>query len=157
ALARPGGSHARDGIPAGARIGPRLARFPGTGSGGPAQETLPIRDFGRPGNLAPGGPLPSATAVLTTTHDRPPDWLRAGQALHRLLVDAASLWVFARLQSEPLEATSLRGAVRDYLGLSGMPQMLLQFGRANAAAATPRRPVTEFIEYGEPSHAIHGR
>lgn len=38
------------------------------------------------------------------------DWLRAGQALHRLLVHAASKWVFASLYSQPLEAAAIRAS-----------------------------------------------
>jgi hypothetical protein len=72
----------------------------------------------------------------------------AGQALNRVLLRAAGRRVFASLHSQPLESPGLRAAIRDYLGLSGRPQMLLQLGRANTAAATPRRPVTEIIDHG---------
>jgi len=146
--ARLAGSTARDGVPARARTGSE--RWPASGrrQEEPAHERLPRRDFGRPGDLPVGGPLPSATAVLTTTGDEPADWLRAGQALHRLLLRAADRWVFASLQSQPLESPGLRAAIRDYLGLPGSPQMLLQFGRASTAAATPRRPVAEIIDHG---------
>jgi hypothetical protein len=145
--ARPAGSTARDGVPAHARTGQE--RLPPSGHRQePAHERLPWRDFGLPGELPVGGALPSATAVLTTTADEPADWLRAGQALHRLLLRAAGRWVFASLQSQPLESPGLRAAIRDYLGLSGMPQMLLQLGRANVAAPTPRRPAAEIIDQG---------
>jgi hypothetical protein len=146
--ARPAGSTARDGVPAHARTGSERWSAPGRRQEGPAHERLPRRDFGLPGDLAVGGPLPSATAVLTTTGDEPADWIRAGQALHRLLLRAAGRWVFASLQSLPLESPGLRAAIRDYLGLRGYPQLLLQFGRANTAAATPRRPVAEIIDHG---------
>jgi hypothetical protein len=148
---RSAGSTARDGVPARARTGPAslppFRRRPEEPAE-PAHERLPRRDFGLPGELPVGGALPSATAVLTTAGDEPADWLRAGQALHRMLLHAAGRWVFASLQSQPLESPGLRAAIRDYLGLSGLPQMLLQFGRANTAAATPRRPVAEIIDHG---------
>jgi hypothetical protein len=54
--------------------------------------------------------------------------------------------VFASLHSQALESPQLRAQVRAGLGIRGMPQMLLQFGRANTAAATPRRPVTEVVD-----------
>ena len=110
----------------------------------PAHERLPQRDFGIPGTLPGGGPLPTATAVLITRADEPADWLKAGQALDRLLLHAASRWVFARLQSEPLESPRLRAEIRSRLCLSGVPQLLLQFGRANIAPATARRPAAEY-------------
>ena len=150
--ARPPDSTARDGVPARARPGagpappPRRQR-----PEDPAHERLAPRDFGSSGEPPAEGPLPSATAVLTTAEDTPADWLRAGQALHRLLLRAATRWVFASLHSQALESPQWRAQIREGLGLTGMPQMLLQFGRANTAAATPRRPVTEVIDTIRPA------
>lgn len=135
---RPAGSRARDGVPA--RAYPlRPARAPGS---------LPLRDFdlGRGwGRLDTGGTPPTMTAVLITAADDPADWLRAGQALHRLLVHAAVTWVFASLHSQPLESAQLRAEVRARLKLPGAPQMLLQLGRAHVVRATARRPVGEML------------
>jgi hypothetical protein len=135
---RPAGSPARDGVPARAHsASPR--RQPGR---------LAMRDFdlGRGwGQLNSGGYAPAVTAVLTTSGDGPADWLRAGQALHRLLVHAASQWVFASLHTQPLESSSLRAQVRARLGLQGAPQMVLQLGRADIAPVTPRRPAGELF------------
>jgi hypothetical protein len=58
--------------------------------------------------------------------------------------------VFASLHSQALESPRLRAGIRDALSLRGEPQMLLQFGRANTAAATPRRPVTDVIDTVRP-------
>ena len=155
---RPPGSRARDGVPAWA-----IARRPGQPAAADPQAMprLPQRDFGQPGDFGqpedigqpgdigqhdsdqPGGVPPSATAVLSTAGDSPADWLRAGQALHRLLLRAATRWVFASLQSQPLESPQHRQEVRELLGLTGHPQLLLQFGRSNTAPATPRRPHVE--------------
>lgn len=148
--ARPVGSAARDGIPGHAQAAPDPADETGAPSARqprpeePAHERLPQRDFGIAGTLPGGGPLPTATAVLITRADEPADWLKAGQALDRLLLHAASRWVFARLQSEPLESPRLRAEIRSRLCLSGVPQLLLQFGRANIAPATARRPAAEY-------------
>jgi nitroreductase len=148
--ARPPDSAARDGIPARAlrQPGPTPPERPQRQEG-PAHERLAQRDFGAPAGPADGA-LPSATAVLMTTGDTPADWLRAGQALHRLLLRAATRWVFASLHSQALESPRLRAGIRDALSLRGEPQMLLQFGRANTAAATPRRPVTDVIDTVRP-------
>jgi hypothetical protein len=130
---------ARDGVPARA--------FPA--KAGPQPGRLPQRDFdlGRDlGLLEGGGPPPAATAVLLTPGDGRADWLRAGQALHRLLAHAASEWVFASLYSQPLEAAAIRAVIRDRLALPGAPQMLLQLGIAHTAQATARRPASDLIE-----------
>lgn len=133
----PDDSVRKDGVPASARLE----------SGRPAVEVgrLPIRDFGLPGAELRGGAPPSATLVLTTAGDTPADWLRAGQALQRLLLHAASRWVFARMQSQSLEVARYRAQVREQLGLPGNPQMILELGRANIAAATARRPQAELM------------
>jgi Nitroreductase family len=130
---------AHDGVPAHA-FPTRADRQPGR---------LPQRDFdlGRDlGLLAVGGPPPAATAVLLTPSDGRADWLRAGQALHRLLAHAASKWVLASLHTQPLESAAIRALIRDRLALPGAPQMLLQLGLAHTTHATARRPPTELIE-----------
>jgi len=110
---------------------------------------LPQRDFdlGRGLGLedADGSP-PVATAVLVTSGDSRADWLRAGQALHRLLAHAASKWVFASLDSQLLEVTLIRALIRDRLALPGAPQLLLQLGVVDSTHPTARRPPDELIE-----------
>lgn len=144
---RPLGSAARDGVPARARVA-GVAKGP---AGAPASDRFPGRDFGLPGTEDDIGTPPSATAVLLTAGDTTADWLRAGQALDRVLLRAAARWVFASLQSQPLESSRHRPIVRELLGGRGYPQMLMQFGRANTAAPTPRRShtdmrLTEYID-----------
>jgi len=111
--------------------------------------TLPQRDFdlGRGlGELAADGPPPAATAVLLTPGDARADWLCAGQALHRVLADAASRWVFASIHTRPLEAEGVRALIRDRLVLSGAPQLILQLGVARATQVTARRPPSDLLE-----------
>jgi hypothetical protein len=130
---------AHDGVPAHA--------FPASAGREPGK--LPQRDFdlGRGLGLLPGGgPPPAATAVLVTPGDGRADWLRAGQALHRLLAHAAGRWVFASLHTQPLEADAIRALIRDRLALPGAPQLLLQLGRAHTAHATARRSPADLIE-----------
>jgi nitroreductase len=137
-------STARDGVPA--RAFPGRA-FPEWVGGEPGR--LRQRDFdqGRGlGALPVEGPPAAATAVLVTSGDRPADWLRAGQALHRLLAHAADRWVFASLYTQPIEAAAIRDLIRTRLNLPGAPQMLLQFGPARTTQATARRTPTELIE-----------
>ena len=110
---------------------------------------LPQRDFdlGRGSGLLPtGGPAPAVTAVLLTPGDDEGDWLRAGQALQRLLLRAASRWVFARLNTQPLRTTAGRTRVRDCLAAPGSPQMLLELGVSRTTHPTARRPATDLAE-----------
>ncbi len=132
------GSQARDGVPAGA-IPAAPVRQPGR----LVQRDL---DLGRGiGQLSPDGYPPAATAILLTSADTRADWLRAGQALHRLLAHAATQWVFASLYSQPLESAPTRAMIRSRLGLPGAPQLLIQFGLARVAPATPRRPASGLL------------
>ncbi len=129
-------SQARDGVPAYA--------FPAAHArdgGG-----LPQRDFdlGRGLGLLPTGGAPAqVTAILMTPGDHEEDWLRAGQALHRLLLRAASQWVFAGLQTEPLQTPATRALIQYSLALPGWPQILLQLGVVRATHPTARRPAAE--------------
>jgi len=135
---RAAGRPERDGIPAtalAARPAPRTR--PGR---------LPQRDFelGRNLGLLPvEGAPPAATAILLTRGDRRADWLHAGQALHRILLHAASEWVFASLYTQPLEDPVTRILLPGQLGIPGHPQMILQFGLAKTTASTARRPADE--------------
>jgi nitroreductase len=129
---------ARDGVPAQA--------FPAAGDRAPGR--LPQRDFdlGRGIGLLPDGGAPAlATAVLITTGDGPADWLRAGQAMHRLLIRAATEWVFASLHTQPLEIPAVRDLIRSRLALPGEAQMLLQLGLSGITRPTPRRPPPELL------------
>ena len=132
-------SPARDGVPAHA--------FPAEPARTPAQ--LPQRDFdlGRGLGLAPAcGPPPPVIAELFTAGDSELDWLRAGQALYRLLLRAAAEWVFARLNTQPLENPLTRTLIKEGLELPGAPQMLLALGVSRTAHATARRAAADLIE-----------
>ncbi len=138
---RMAGSRARDGVPA-------LA-FPQTTEAGPGRLTPRDFDLGRHvGRLpapGPAGPPPAATAVLLTPGDSRADWLHAGQALYRLLIHAATAWVFASLHSQALEVPLMRELIQTRLALPGYPQMLMQFGRAGTSLATARRSVPDSL------------
>jgi hypothetical protein len=110
---------------------------------------LPQRDFdlGRGlGQLDSDGPAPAVTAVLATPGDDRGDWLCAGQALHRVLLHAATRWVFASLYTQPLEDPQTRALIADSLALPGAPQLILQLGLAKTTRATARRPISEIFQ-----------
>ena len=140
---RPPGSAERDGIPASARESATSATA--ATAGADTGVRLPQRDFGEPGTELAGGSAPPVTAILTTSGDTPADWIRAGQALHRILLHAATRWVFASLQTQPLEVAPLRTELAARLQLAGQPQMILQLGRSNTAGVTPRRAAVEIL------------
>ncbi len=148
---RPPGSDARDGVPAQAFA---AGAFPDWAGGGRGR--LRQRDFdqGRGlGMLTADGPPAAATAVLVTRGDTPADWLRAGQALHRLLAHAASRWVFASLYTQPTEAAEIRAQMRARLAVPGVPQVVLQLGTVRITQATARRPAADLTE--PPSRRHH--
>lgn len=120
-------------------------------------DELAVRDFAartlggarRPGAVRAGPGGAPLAAALVTGGDTPVDWLRAGQALHRLLLQAASVGVQASLHSQPMGLLGLRTLLREELSGGAEPQMLLQLGRPAApltvAPGTPRRPVEDVL------------
>jgi nitroreductase len=133
------GSADRDGVPARA-FPPNPASQPGH---------LRQRDFdlGRDIGVQPtDGDPPSATAVLVTAGDRRLDWLKAGQALQRLLLHGATRWVFASLYTQPLESAQIRNMIKERLALPGFPQVLLQLGVVDRSEPTIRRPPEDVID-----------
>jgi len=129
------------------RDGVSAQTFAATAAGHPGRLTQRDFDLGRGlAQLPTGGESPAATAVLLTPGENWVEWLRAGQALHRVLLHAASKRVFASLYSQPLELPATRALIRDRLALPGNPQMLLQLGCANIGEPTARRPADELID-----------
>src|SRR5258708_305494 len=143
---RPAGSSANDGVPAWA-IAPSSGQQPAR----LAQRDLDL-DRGI-GSLDDDGSPPLATAILLTPADTRRDWLRAGQALHRVLAHAAASRVFATLYSQPLEFAPTRALIRSRLRLPGAPQLLLQLGLAGTTRPTARRPPADILVGEWPRHS----
>jgi len=93
-------------------------------------------------HLVLGAPL---LAVLGTDADHPLDWLRAGQALERTLLRARASEVWASFFNQPIEVARLRPRLRDLLGGTGFPQLLLRMGYGPPARPTPRRRLSEVL------------
>ncbi|MFS8204732.1 Acg family FMN-binding oxidoreductase [Streptomyces sp. CWNU-52B] len=107
-------------------------------------EHVPMRDFGahrHPDALLarPFEKRPSI-AVLSTAHDRRTDWLRAGQALERVLLVATAHGVRTSLLHQALEWPDLRDQL---LGGDGArrahAQMVLRLGYGPEGPPSPRR------------------
>ncbi|MBI3688726.1 MAG: nitroreductase [Actinobacteria bacterium] len=120
------------------------------GEAGHAAE-FPMRDFGGGRRrLRASAQRPEhhpVVAVLTTGSDGPRDWLRAGEALMRLLLAASGHGLAASYLNQPLEHRGLRAQVRTELALSGHAQLVLRLGRPLGPwpPATPRRPPAELL------------
>jgi hypothetical protein len=92
--------------------------------------------------------LVTGTAVmLTTSADGPGEWLRAGQALQRILLAAGLAEdLSAAFHTQPLEVPELREFIRTRFYRGEHPQVLLRLGTAIADTfETVRRPVGEVI------------
>lgn len=70
-----------------------------------------------------------SVAVLCTTWDEPADWLRAGQGLQRMLLEATSRDVDARMFTLALEDEAQRDQVRRRACAGRWPQLVLELGR----------------------------
>ena len=131
-----GGARDRDGIPDAA-----LAPHDPTGA-------APVREFlaAQPGSAhyAWFEERPQL-AVLATPSGSRPDWLRAGQALQRVLLTATLRGIAASPLTQPLD-TPDAWLVRDPRSGFDYPQMILRLGYGLPVPHTPRRPVSEVLE-----------
>ncbi|MFP3987405.1 hypothetical protein U9R90_07835 [Streptomyces sp. E11-3] len=144
--------------------GRRLDGVPAEASPFPPDSTLlAARDFtGHAHNRTTGGsgdsPWTSTSGtglvvLLNTPHDTPQDWLRAGQALQRILLYAAGHRVRAGFHTQPLEIPGLRAEVRTMIASRQCPQMIMRLGHSNRPLRTPRRPVQDVLSIEEPAAA----
>jgi hypothetical protein len=85
-------------------------------------------------------------ALLSTAHDQPGDWLRAGQAMERVLLLATLNGLSTSLTSHALEWPDLRWATRDPEAALGYVQMVLRLGYGPQGSATPRRLVQDVLD-----------
>jgi hypothetical protein len=112
-----------------------------------ALESVPVRDFGDLSTLTRPvekfEPYPTIL-ILATDGDRQPDWLRAGQALQRVLLTATWQNLATTPISQPVEVPAVRRMLTDpATGLDA--QMVLRVGYGRTAGRSPRRPVSEVL------------
>ncbi|MEU3479686.1 Acg family FMN-binding oxidoreductase [Streptomyces sp. NPDC033754] len=113
--------------------------------------TSPVRDFDSP-REAPDRASARfekrpQIALLGTVEDHPQQWLAAGQALHRVLLQATLDGLSTSLMSQPLEWSELRSVVRDPASTTGFVHMIIRLGYGPRGRATPRRPVSEVLTF----------
>ncbi len=83
-------------------------------------------------------------AMLTTRRDDEASWLRAGQALQRVLLTATERGLAASFLNQPLDEPEVRhDLVSETLG--GYPQMIVRLGYPTGTAVTPRRSAEDLI------------
>jgi nitroreductase len=100
-----------------------------------ADETRPAADFEREPQFA----------VLATRYDGPIEWLRAGQALERVLLEATAQGISTSLLNQVIEHEGLRWQINDPLGPWQRPQAVIRFGYGPPVPPTPRRPIAEVV------------
>ncbi|MFE1202783.1 Acg family FMN-binding oxidoreductase [Streptomyces sp. NPDC058762] len=112
----------------------------------------PVRDFsGRtpvPDRESAAFERTPHLALLGTRSDGPRDWLMAGQALERVLLESTLAGLSTSLTSHPLEDRELRLLARDPGSGVGHEQMVLRLGYGPKGPATPRRPVPDVLSIG---------
>ncbi|HEU4491647.1 MAG TPA: hypothetical protein VFR74_12325 [Jiangellales bacterium] len=116
----------------------------------PADGGHAVRDFDPEHRLPPRDTASyekePTVAVLSTYGDSRTDWLRAGEALQRVLLVATLEDVQASFRNEPLEILEYRWRVRDATTGVGHPQMVMRLGYGAPVGPSPRRPVGEVLD-----------
>jgi nitroreductase len=115
----------------------------------PDRDLAPVRDLGRaaPATALPAGsyePQPQL-AVLATACDDPADWLRAGQALQRVLLTATVSGLAASFLYQPIELHDMRQST-GWWPWPECPQIILRLGYGPAGPGSPKRRVDDILD-----------
>lgn len=113
-----------------------------------ATEAVPLRDFGliengRRRRIMPFEQDPTI-AILHTAGDGPMAWVRAGQALERVLLTATVRGLSSTPMSQPLEIPDLRALLADDTGKRSA-QAVLRLGYGPVCAPSPRRALEDML------------
>ncbi|MBO2446042.1 hypothetical protein J4573_03000 [Actinomadura barringtoniae] len=91
-------------------------------------------------------PVAGVACTLSTKEDRPVDWLRAGQAMQRVLLRATQHGdVAAAFHTQALEVPGLRELIQTRFCAGDHPQMVLRLGTVGDKFETVRRPVEQVL------------
>ncbi len=119
------------------------------GAGGISGDA-PVRDYGLGGRPRERFERHPQLLALSTDGDQPADWLRAGQALQRVLLTATLHGVSASFLTQPMELSDHRDQSRRWpwrWPFAEVPQMMLRVGYATRPAAfTPRRNAPDVLD-----------
>jgi hypothetical protein len=83
--------------------------------------------------------------VLGTAEDSLVEWLRAGEALERVLLEVARRGLAILALTSVIEVAHLRSRLRSQLRLSMQPHVLLRIGRAPPMPAPRRRRLVDML------------
>jgi nitroreductase len=129
-----------------------------SGSGIPAaaigargiEGNAPVRDYGLGGGREERFERRPQLLALSTDGDQPVDWLRAGQALQRVLLTATTHGVSASFLTQPMELCDHQGESRQWpwhWPFAEVPQLVLRVGYATRPAVfTPRLDVPDVLD-----------
>ncbi|MFB7368868.1 Acg family FMN-binding oxidoreductase [Streptomyces sp. NPDC056222] len=113
--------------------------------------TSPVRDFDSshrdPGRGSARFEKRPQIALLGTVEDTAREWLMAGQAIQRVLLQATLDGLSTSLMSQPLEWPELRSLARDPSSATGFVHMVIRMGYGPRGRATPRRPASEVLTF----------
>ena len=84
-------------------------------------------------------------SVLSTNNDAPQDWLAAGQALARVLLQARGNGLQVSFLNQPIEIRDLRLQLQNILKIESHPQVLLHMSYGEKTKPTPKRTLDELI------------
>ena len=111
-----------------------------------------MRDFAAPGPQPSPAAMPfeaePVIAVLSTRGDSRVDWLRAGEALERVLLLATHHGLCCSLHNQAMEWPDLRWALRDPYQGPHHVQMLVRLGYGTTRPETPRMAAHEALDQG---------
>jgi len=116
---------------------------------GRSGDEIPMRDFDTRGI----GWLPSETEsrmdqcllLLGTAGNDPWSWVRAGEALERMLLELTRRGLVASPFTQPIEVRRTNDKLREILGLRMFPHLLLRVGYAEPTPAVRRRLLVDVI------------
>lgn len=116
----------------------------------PSQEPAPVR-----GDLSSAVPTVTRPegkyerypqlAVLTTAQDEPGDWLRAGQALQRVLLTATAHGLSTSFLYQSIELRDMHPDAAPTWPWHENPQIVIRFGYGRQPVSTPRRPLEDVL------------
>src|SRR5271165_2894052 len=111
---------------------------------------VPVRDYGLGGHPRASFERHPQLLALSTDNDQPADWLRAGQALQRVLLTATLNGVSASFLTQPMELSDYHDESRRWpwrWPFAEVPQMVLRVGYATRPASfTPRRNAPDVLD-----------
>jgi nitroreductase len=113
-------------------------------------EIVPLRDFAagqRVVRRVVRFETDPTIALLSTVApgNQPRDWVRAGMALERVLLEATASGLATSLMTQPMGIAALRDLLAEHTPLEA-PQVILRLGFGRPGAETPRRPLDEVVD-----------